>query len=108
MAGAYTALAEGIDGATVNAAAPAIREPFSYDWFDWDVDIDASLPGAYGGTDFDNRGPASSSDPQTRATINGFLYAHAGAEVQLGQVGASVTGEFFQYDVRPNTGAAGV
>ena len=57
MAGAYTAVAEGIDGATVNAASPAVREPFSFDWVDYDVDVDFSLPGAYGGTDFDNHGP---------------------------------------------------
>jgi hypothetical protein len=106
MAGAFTALAAGIDGATVNAAAPAVREPFSFDWFDWDLDVDASLPGAYGGTDFDNRGP--DADPQTKAIVNGFLYAHAGAQVQLGQLGASGTAEFFQYAVHPSKGTSGV
>jgi hypothetical protein len=106
MGGAYTALAEGIDGANVNAASPAVREPFSFDWFDYDIDLDASLPGAYGGTDFDNRGP--NPEPKSRAIIDGFLYAHAGLQVQLGEVGTSASAEFFQYDVRPATGGQGL
>ena len=103
MAGAYTAIAEGIDGATVNAASPAVREPYSFDWFDWDIDLDVSVPGEYGGTDFDNRGPQAASDPQATATVDGFFYAHAGLEFQLGEFGVSGTAEFFQYDVaKPN------
>jgi hypothetical protein len=106
MAGAYTAVAEGIDGATVNAASPAVREPFSYDWIDYDIDVDFSLPGAYGGTDFDNRGPQS--DPKLQSTTNGFLYLHGGAQVQLGELGFSATAELFQYAINPVTGGTGV
>jgi hypothetical protein len=102
VGGAYTALAEGIDGAPQNAASPAVRNLYSYDWFDWDVDLDASAPGAYGGTDFDNRGP--SSDERIQATVNGFLYAHGGAQVQLGALGVSATAELFQYRVTPPRG----
>ena len=106
LAGAYNAVAEGIDGAAVNAASPGVREPFSFQHFDWDIDIDASLPGAYGGTDFDNRG--GKADPKLVSTINGFLYAHAGAQVQVGEFGAAITGEFFQYDINPNNGGTGL
>jgi len=102
LAGSYTAVAEGIDGAPVNAASPGVREPFSFGHYDFDIDIDASLPGAYGGTDFDNCG--ANRDPRLAATVNGFLYAHAGAQVQVGEFGTSITGEFFQYDVDPNSG----
>src|SRR5262249_50934223 len=35
--GAFAAAAESVDGAANNAAAPAVREPFSYDWFDFDL-----------------------------------------------------------------------
>ena len=106
MAGAYTAVAEGIDGATVNAASPAVREPFSYDWVDYDVDVDFSLPGAYGGTDFDNHGPQSDSKLQSQT--NGFLYLHGGAQLQLGNLGFSATVELFQYGIQPESGATGV
>jgi hypothetical protein len=90
-------LAEGIDGAPVNAASPAVRNLYSFDWFDYDIDLDASAPGAYGKTDFDNRGPGNTS----LSTVNGFLYAHAGGQVQLGALGLSATAELFQYDVSP-------
>src|SRR5258706_11775688 len=102
LAGASTAVAEGIGGAAVNAAAPGVREPFSFGYYDIDIDVDASLPGAYGGTDFDNRG--ENRDPRLVSTVNGFLYAHAGLQVQVGELGAAITGEFFQYDVNPNNG----
>jgi hypothetical protein len=98
MGGAYTAYAEGIDGAAVQAASPAVREPFSYDWVDYDLDFDLSFPGAYGKTDFDNRGPTA--DPNAQTVIDQFLYLHAGAQLQLGELGVAATGEFFQYDVR--------
>jgi hypothetical protein len=106
LAGASTAIAEGIDGASANAAAPAVRDSYSYDWFDYDIDVDASLPGAYAGTDFDNHG--ANTDPATKAIVNGFLYAHAGALVQFGQIGAAATAEFFQYGVQPQSQQSGV
>jgi hypothetical protein len=82
-----------------------VREPFSYDWVDYDLDLDFSLPGAYGTSDFDNHGGAS----QTRTTIDRFLYGHAGAQLQLGELGLSATGEFFQYQVNaPNDSTRGV
>ncbi len=59
--------------------------------------LDASAPGAYGGTDFDNRGPAN--DKTLQSTVNGFLYAHAGAQAQFGAFGISGTAELFQYAV---------
>ncbi len=83
-----------------------MREPYSYDWFDYDVALDVSLPGAYGGTDFDNRGPTA--DPRLQSTVNSFLYAHAGAQVQLGALGVSATGELFQYGITPSGGGTGV
>ena len=89
----------------MNAASPAVREPYSFDWFDYDFDIDASAPGAYGGTDFDNRGPTT--NPALQSTVNSFLYAHAGAQLQFGELGVSATAEFFQYGVSPPGGGDG-
>jgi hypothetical protein len=68
--------------------------------------LDASAPGAYGGTDFDNHGPTN--NPQLQSTVNGFLYAHTGGQLQLGELGMSATGEFFQYSVSPSGGRPGV
>jgi hypothetical protein len=93
LGGAYTALAEGVEGAAVNAAAPAVREPFSLSWFDLDLDLGVSFPGSYANTDFDNSGAFD--------RVNNFLYFNVGAQAQLGYFGASISGEFLRYDVSP-------
>jgi hypothetical protein len=95
IGGAYTALAEGVEGAAVNAASPAVREPFSLKWFDLDLDIGLSFPGAYTHTDFDNSGKLDSA--------NDFLYFNLGAKVQLGELGVTATGEFLRYVIPSST-----
>ena len=95
ISGAYTAVAEGVDGAAVNAASPAVREPYSFDWLDYDIDLGVSFPGSYSNTDFDNSGKFD--------RINNFVYFNFGAQLQLGDFGTSVTGEFLRYDVIPST-----
>ncbi len=95
FSGAYTAIAEGVQGANVNAAAPAVRQPFSFDWFDVDVDVGVSFPGSYSNTDFDNSGKFD--------RVNNFIYFNFGALAQFGDFGASVSGEFLRYDVVPAT-----
>ncbi len=97
--GAWSAAAESVDGGPVNAAAPAVREPFSFDWFDYDLNLDISFPGAYGGTDFDNRGQRANQD--TVVTVNSFLYLNLGAQLQFGELGTSVNAEFLQYSIAP-------
>ena len=39
-----------------NAAAPSVRESHSFRWFEWEPSVGIAFPGAYGGTDFNNRG----------------------------------------------------
>ena len=97
LAGANTAVAEGTEGASVNAAAPAVRQSYSTHWFDYDIDLGISFPGAYGGTDYDNRG--DKADPTTVARVNHFLHGEAGLALQFGEVGVSVTTELLQYSV---------
>jgi hypothetical protein len=90
-------VAEGTEGASVNAAAPAVRQAYSTSWFDYDIDLGISFPGAYGGTDYDNRG--DKADPTTVARVNNFLHGEAGLALQFGEVGVSVTTELLQYSV---------
>lgn len=102
LAGAYTAYAEGVEGVATNAAAPAVREIYSTDWWTLDISPSVSLPGGYSGTDFDNRGNAN---PDLVARTNHFLFASLGARVQAGSLGVAVTGELLRYDVtdpKPN------
>jgi len=102
LAGAYTAYAEGVEGVATNAAAPAVREIYSTDWWTLDISPSVSLPGGYAGTDFDNRG---NSNPDLVSKTNHFLFASLGARVQAGSLGVAVTGELLRYDVtdpKPN------
>jgi hypothetical protein len=102
LAGAYTAYAEGVEGVATNAAAPAVREIYSTDWWTIDLSPSVSLPGGYAGTDFNNRGNAN---PDLVSRTNHFLFASLGARVQLGSLGVAVTGELLRYDVtdpKPN------
>jgi hypothetical protein len=92
LAGASTAIAEGVDGTQTNAAAPAVRPAFSYSWLDLDVGVGVSFPGSYTNTDFDNSGSYDRS--------NDFFYFNAGATAQFGAFGTSLTGEFLRYDVQ--------
>jgi len=91
-------VAEGVNGAAVNAAAPAVREPFSVKWVDVDVDAGISFPGAFTRMDYDNHGPGAADQ------VNDFLYADFGLEVQVGELGASATGELLRYTVASHGG----
>ena len=97
LAGAMTAAAQAVEGVYNNAAAPAVREPFSLRWAEIDPSIGISLPGAYGNTDFDNRG--ENGNPQTVQRTNRFLSYNAGIQVQLGPFGFTVLGDFLNYQV---------
>lgn len=86
----------------MNAAAPAVREPYSLRWFDWDFSPGISIPGAYGGTDFDNTGAKDER-------VNRFLLVTLGGLLQLGPLGAALTAELLQYDVeQPRSDTAGL
>ncbi len=90
IGGAYTALAEGIEGTYTNAAAPAVREPFSFKSFDWDLSAGLQLPGAFSNSDFENRGSDGTASTKPSAFSN-FVTINLGFQVQWGPVGASVT-----------------
>jgi hypothetical protein len=93
LAGATTAIASGVSGSEVNAAAPAVREPFSFNWVDVDVNAGISFPGAFSTMDYDNHGPGSHDQ------VNDFLYADFGLNVQLGDFGVSASGDLLRYSV---------
>jgi hypothetical protein len=106
LAGAMTAAVEGVEGVYNNAAAPAVREPFSLRWFDYDVSGAVSFPGAYRKTDFNNRG--ENGDPRLIERTDDFNYYNLGTELQFGQLGVTVMGDFIRYAVASPTGASSV
>jgi len=86
-----------VEGVYNNAAAPAVREPFSLRWFDYDISIGLAFPGAYGNTDFANRG--ENGNQRLIQRTSRFLYYNLGLQVQFGQLGMTVLGDFLSYDV---------
>jgi hypothetical protein len=99
VAGAYIAYAEDIEGAAVNSAAPAVRDPYSTSWFDYDLAIGISFPGAFTNTDFDNHGAGSALGN----TANDFTNLTLGGQFQFGALGVSATGDLLQYQVSPGS-----
>jgi hypothetical protein len=77
LGGAYAGLAEGVEADPINAAAPAVRVPWSVDWFDYDFTLGISLPGIFSGGDFEN---ASDSAYQ----YSGFYLPSAGLNLAMG------------------------
>ncbi len=117
LAGATTAVAESVEGVYNNAAAPAVRESHSVRWFEWEPSVGIAFPGAYGGTDFNNRGEKGIErqvernrrlgiqKPPTVETTDRFLYLQAGLWGQFGPLGISATGDQIRYDVAAQTEA---
>jgi hypothetical protein len=111
LAGATTATAESLEGVYNNAAAPAVREAYSFDHFEWEPAGGIAFPGAYGGTDFDNRGDqglgrdaarsrqTGVAGPSTVETTDRFLYLNAGLWGQIGNFGLTATADSLRYDV---------
>ena len=96
LGGAYQGLAEGIDGYTQNAASPAVREPWSYKWFNYDVDASISFPSAFRNIDFENRGTI------TKFTYQDFVFVTVGANVQLGAWGFGFFADLQNWNISPN------
>jgi hypothetical protein len=92
LAGAFAAYAEGVDAIDSNAAAVAVRAPYSLEWFDFDLTFGVGFPATFRRTDFDNDGAVG-------FTYSDFLFYTLGAQVELGPWGIGLLGDFQQYDV---------
>jgi hypothetical protein len=104
LAGATTASAEAVEGLSNNAAAPGVRELYSLKWFDYDLSASVSFPGAFGGSDFSNRG--ENADPRLRRRTNRFLAFDGGLQLQFGAFGIAASADVLQYDIEGTGGAS--
>jgi hypothetical protein len=98
VGGAYVASAEDTEGAAVNSAAPAVRDPYSTTWFDYDLSVGISFPGAFSNTDFDNHGD-NATLPGNHASAGQFLDLNLGALLQFGELGFGATGDLQQFSL---------
>ena len=103
LAGAYVAIAEGVDGVAQNPAAPAVRVPYSFSHFDLDFGVSAGLPTVLESTDFfntgDDRTGVASADEQDVA------FASAAANLQFGAWGFGLSADGQTYRLNRSTGA---
>jgi hypothetical protein len=101
IAGAYAGYAEGIAGMVANAAAPAVREPFSVGYLNWDISGSVSLPiKLFANDDFDNSGSIDHD-------FSNFIYVTGGALFQYGPFGVGVNAELQRYSLTPTNGRQG-
>jgi hypothetical protein len=93
ISGAYAAYAEGIAAMVVNAAAPAVRDPASVNFFEMDGAGSISFPvNLFENNDFDNSG---SIDYDYSNNIYGTL----GGIIQIGPMGMGATAELQRYSL---------
>jgi len=97
VGGAYVALAEDTEGAAVNSASPAVRDPYSTTWFAYDVSAGISAPGAFSNTDFDNHGDFANL--QNHASAGDFVDVNFGATVQFGALGVAATSDLQKFSL---------
>lgn len=97
LAGAYQGIAEGLEGYAVNAAAPAVRTPWSWDWFDYDLDASISIP-----TPFRRLDDLEFDGVKDAFDYSGFIFLTVGANAQLGAWGFGVTSDLTRFDLTPN------
>lgn len=81
LGGAYSALAEGIDGAPFNPASYGSRTLWELGWFDWEITFSLLFPGAFSGDDLYNRGDAEG------LLFEDFYWIGYGFRLQFGDVG---------------------
>jgi len=93
LAGAFVAMAEGVDGDSQNPAAPAVRFPYSRDYFDYDLGVGISFPGARSNTDFFN------SKNGVTGRQSDFLFLNFALNLQFGPWGVGITSDVQQYSL---------
>jgi hypothetical protein len=106
LAGAYVAIAEGIDGDIQTPVAPAVRTLYSLDHFEMELGLGLTLPVAVTTTDFFNTGRQRTE--LADANKKGFLFVTPAINLAWGNFGVGVTLELQNYSLlrsAPSTAA---
>ncbi len=93
LAGAYTALAEGIDAVPFNPAGYAARAAYEHEWYEYEISGGLQLAGAFTDVDYFLNGKGAGL-----GDVSGFYGYNAAGRLQFGQfgLGGSIQGETFQ------------
>ncbi len=82
LAGAYTALAEGIDAIPYNPAGYAARFPYEHDWYEYELSLGVQLAGAFSKVDYFLNGQGSGLGP-----VSGFYGFNGAGRLQFAHLG---------------------
>lgn len=101
LGGAFAGIAEGVDADPINAAAPGVRVPWDYSWYDYDVSLGISLPGFLRPIDFENSEDAEYEYQQ-------FYTPTIGLNLALGRaaLGAFFESRKFELHAEPTLGTS--
>jgi len=94
LAGAYQGIAEGLPGFAANAAAPAVRSAWSYDWFDYDLDASISIPSAFRKLD-----DLEYDGIKENFNYSRYVFLTLGANAQLGPWGFGAISDLQRFDL---------
>jgi hypothetical protein len=97
LAGAFVAIADGVEGSAINPAATAARTPYSYGHFDYDIGVGLTFPGAIDNTDFWNSGRRTELP---KSDTLGVLFLNLALDLQFGRWGLGLASDFQQYSLR--------
>ncbi|HEX4337595.1 MAG TPA: hypothetical protein VH062_16895 [Polyangiaceae bacterium] len=104
LAGAYVAIAEGIDGDIQTPVAPAVRTLYSVDHFEMEVGLGLTLPVAVTTTDFFNTGQRRTN--LSDSDKKGFLFVTPAINLAWGNFGVGLTLELQNYSLLRSTASA--
>jgi hypothetical protein len=104
LAGAYVAIAEGVEGNLVNSVAPAVRAPWSQSHIDYDLGFGITWPATQGKSDWFNSG--SDRTYLAASNPNEFVSLDVEGNLQLGPWGVGVAVAVQQFELLRNTSAA--
>jgi hypothetical protein len=96
LAGAFVAIADGVEGSAVNPAATAARTPYSYGHFDYDLGVGITFPSGIKNTDFWNSGRRTEL-PKSQSLD--FLFFNLALQLQFGRWGFGLSTDFQQYSL---------
>jgi hypothetical protein len=97
LAGAFVAIADGVEGSAINPAAAAARTPWSYGHFDYDLGVGLTFPSALDNTDLWNSGRRTRLPKDGSA---GFLFLNLALDLQFGRWGFGLSADFQRYSLR--------
>jgi hypothetical protein len=104
LAGAFVAMAEGVDGDSQNPASPAVRTPYSREHFDYDLGIGLTFPSTVSNTDFFNSGKRTDIGQPEQS---GFVFLGIAVNLTFGRWGFGVTTDLQNYNLNRADDALG-